>query len=69
MAPFETPVVPPVYWSTATSSRPGASSGGDGGFPEISSFRKWTPSSRGTRAHCPVRRSFSGASQFSGKGR
>lgn len=30
MAPFETPVVPPVYWSTAISSRSTSGRGGSG---------------------------------------
>ncbi len=69
IAPFETPVVPPVYWSTARSSRDRSVGGGAGGLPAIRSRKKWTPSSGGTFAYWPVFRSLRGASQLRGKGR
>ncbi len=38
MTPFETPVVPPVYWYMATSSNPIFGLGGEGGYLAMQSF-------------------------------
>src|SRR5881628_745138 len=54
MAPFDVPVVPPVYWRTATSSAlSGFSAAGPPGV-RTKSPKRCTPSSSGmTRGQCP----------------
>ena len=50
IAPFETPVVPPVYWSAARSSSAGRVASGAGGVCLMSRLKKWTPGPGATRA-------------------
>ena len=71
IAPFETPVVPPVYCSTAMSSSAMATRGGSGGVAATSFRNRCTSAAGSTWAMAGglVRRSFSGASCFSGKRR
>ena len=71
IAPFATPVVPPVYCSAAGSSMSIPTRGGFAGVVLISRRMKWTLGPVATDAMSGgfARRSRSGASRFSGKRR
>ncbi len=68
-APFETPVVPPVYSRVPQSSRSIFTAGGDGAVERIRSCIRWTPGVGATRLTMggSWRANFRRASQPSGK--
>jgi len=69
MQPLETPVVPPVYWYMATSSKPIFGRGGLGLYLAMQSFHLYTSGAGFTSAAIFFFLATSGNSRLFGKGR